>query len=308
MRSQPSARRGSSASMGLEGWQTTPSTPREVPVILLSLVCAVAFAQDDLAEFTTAEKGAEGAEKPETDLSAEFGGALVSGNAIYYSLNGSLVFSHKWLKNKLRADARSTYSAGKADGDGDGTLNEAERSIANQELARKFSSDVRYDRYLTEKDALYVWVGGMHDPFAGYDVRVHEQLGYARDVVSNDKTKLSTEVGFDWAHEFFTEPQAEGNNFLEDSDTYENVLAGRVGVGFSHAFNESVSFTDTVDTYVNVMDPADTRVLNSAALNTKLSGTFSLKLSHQLTFDNVPVEGFQKLDQTSMVTFVASIF
>lgn len=276
--------------------------------MLSLLLCAVSFAQDDLAEFTTAEKGAEEAQKAETDLSAEVGGALVSGNAIYYSLNGSLVFSHKWLKNKLRADARSNYSAGKADGDGDGTLDDAERAISNQELARKFSSDIRYDRYLTKKDALYLWVGGMHDPFAGYDVRIHEQLGYARDVVSNDKTKLSTEVGFDWAHEFFTEAQLEGNNFLEDSDTYENVLAGRVGVGFSHAFNESVSFTDTIDTYVNVMDPADTRVLNAAALNTKLSGTFSLKLSHQLTFDNVPVEGFQKLDQASMVTFVASIF
>lgn len=275
---------------------------------ILMFLIPVSFAQDDLAEFTKAEKGSEEAAKPETDLSAELGGALVSGNAIYYSVNGSLVFGHKWSKNKLRADARTNYSAGKADLDANGTLSEAERSEISQELARKLSSDVRYDRYLTEKDALYLWVGGMHDPFAGYTARVHEQFGYARDVIGNDSTKLATEIGFDWAHEFFTEAQAEGNNFLEDSDTYENVLAGRVGVGFSHAFNENVSFSDTVDAYVNVMDPADTRVLNSASLNTKLSGNFSLKLSHQLTFDNVPVEGFQKLDQTTMVTLVASIF
>lgn len=273
--------------------------------LLLSAFCP---AQDDLAEFTKAEKGAEGAKKPEADLSAELGGALVTGNAIYYAVNSSTVFSYKWSKNKLRGDARANYSAGKADADGDGTLNEAERAVADVELARKFSSDWRYDRYLTEKDALYLWVGGLHDPFSGYKARVHEQFGYARDLVGNDTTKLSTEVGFDWAHEFFTGPQATGTDFLETSDTYENVLAGRVGAAFSHAFNKNVSFTDTADIYVNVMNPEDTRVLNQAALNTKLSNVFSLKLSHALIFDNVPVEGFQALDQTSMVTLVASIF
>jgi putative salt-induced outer membrane protein YdiY len=56
------------------------------------------------------------------------------------------------------------------------------------------------------------------------------------------------------------------------------------------------------------MNPEDVRLLNTAAINTKLSDVFTLKLSNQLTFDNVPVEGFQKLDQTTMVTFVASIF
>ena len=57
-------------------------------------------------------------------------------------------------------------------------------------------------------------------------------------------------------------------------------------------------------------------------MNVKLSDKMSLKLSHNVTFDNVPVlisdggtpddasddERFAKLDQTTMVTFVASIF
>lgn len=278
--------------------------------MLTAMLLAVlpAAAQDDLAEFGAADQETEKVEAPDTDLSAEVGGALVTGNAIYYSLNGSLAFAHKWQKNRFGMGAGANYSAGKADGDGNGTLSDAERAIDNQELARKFFADARYDRYLTEMDALYLWAGALHDPFAGYDVRVHEQLGYARTLVSNDTTKLGTEIGFDWAHEFFTEAQAEGTDFLEDSTTYENVLAGRVGVAFSHAFNENVSFTDGVDAYVSVINPEDVRVLNTAALNTKLSDVFTLKLSNQLTFDNVPVEGFQKLDQATMITFVASIF
>lgn len=277
-------------------------------LLVAALFAPAVLAQDDLAAFSAADQATEKVEKPDTDLSAELGGALVTGNAVYYSLNGSLAFAHKWADNKLAIGAGANYSAGKVDGDANGTLSDAERALASQELARKFFGDARYDRYLTEKDSLYLWAGATHDPFAGYDVRVHEQLGYARTLVANDSTKLGTEIGFDWAHEFFTEAQLEGNDFLETSDTYENVLAGRVGVSFSHAFNENVSITDTADAYVNVMDPEDVRVLNTAAVNTKLSDIFTLKLSNQLTFDNVPVEGFQTLDQTTMVTFVASIF
>lgn len=275
--------------------------------LLLALVLPAA-AQDDLAEFTAADQTTEEYEKPDTDLSAEVGGAFVSGNAVYYAVNGSLAFAHKWRKNKLDLGAGANYSTGKADADGDGTLSDAERAVDNIELSRKFFADLRYDRYLTQKDALYLWAGALHDPFAGYEVRVHEQLGYARKLVETEQTKLGAELGFDWAHEFFTEAQTSGNDFLETSTTYENVLAGRVGVTFSHAFNESVAFTDSAEVYVNVIDPEDVRVLNEAALNTKLSDVFSLKLSNQLTFDNVPVEGFEKVDQITMVTFVASIF
>lgn len=275
---------------------------------LLFALLAPAVAQDDLAEFSSADQSTEAVEEADTDLSAELGGAFVSGNAVYYSLNASLAFAHRWTMNKLALTGGANYSSGKIDGDGDGVLSDAERDLANQELARKFFGDLRYDRYLTDRDALYVWVGALHDPYAGYSARIHEQVGYARTLVDSDTTRLGAEVGVDWAEEFFTEAQAEGTDFLETNDTYENVLAGRLGVSFSHAFNDSVSFSDTAETYVNVVSPADTRVLNTASLTSKLSDRFSLKVSNQLTFDNVPVEGFRKVDQTTMATFVASIF
>lgn len=277
-------------------------------LIAPALVAAEASAQDDLAEFSAADQATEAFEAPDTDLSAEVGGAFVSGNAIYYSLNGSLAFAHKWQKYKLDLKGGVNYSSGKVDADANGLLDDAERAVANQTLAKKVFGDLRYDRFLTQKDALYLWAGALHDPFSGYKVRVHEQLGYARKLVDAEDTQMGAEVGIDWAHEFFTEAQATGIDFLETSPDYENVLAGRVGLTFSHAFNQNVSFTDSADAYVNVVSPEDVRVLNTAALNTKLSDVFSLKLSNQLTFDNVPVEGFRKVDQVTMVTFVASIF
>ena len=62
-----------------------------------------------------------------------------------------------------------------------------------------------------------------------------------------------------------------------------------------------------MEVYESLLDTSDLRVLNNAALTVEMSTTFSLKLSHALIWDNVPVEGFERLDQTTMATLVASI-
>jgi putative salt-induced outer membrane protein YdiY len=148
------------------------------------------------------------------------------------------------------------------------------------------------------KDSLYVLAGALIDPFAGYDLRSHEQLGYSRKLVATETTTLTGEVGLDLAQE----------NFVDGVDPGRaDVLSGRVMMGFEHAFSESVAFSEQVEVYENLLVPADVRVLNTAALSSKLSNTLSTRLSHTLTFDNVPVEGFRPLDQTTMFTLVASI-
>ena len=90
-------------------------------------------------------------------------------------------------------------------------------------------------------------------------------------------------------------------------------------MGFAHAFNENVQISDTVEVYENVLMTEDVRVLNNAAVTSKLSDIFSIKVSNAIIFDNVPA-GFdpdtetygdaelRKLDMITTVTLVASIF
>jgi hypothetical protein len=89
------------------------------------------------------------------------------------------------------------------------------------------------------------------------------------------ETTLSAEPGGSYAHHDQT------------------IFAGRVLVAVSHAFDHSVGISDTFELYENVITPEDVRI--------------PLKLSHARIFDDVPVEGFQKLDLTTLVTFVATI-
>jgi len=263
-------------------------------LIVLPLVAAVQ-AQD----FSETDKALAPAEETSTALSAEFGGALATGNTDYVTFNGAVTGSRTWGANKVGAVAGVNYGLSRVDQDGDGKLSDGERAFDRAQTAQRVFVEGRYDRFLGEASSLYVLGGAFQDPFAGYRLRVHEQVGYSRQLIKSDTTGLVVELGVDVAHEFFVEGVDPATAL---------VPAARGLVGFNHKFNERVELSDRFEVYENVLDFRDLRILNTAALTAKLSDTFSLKLSHALIYDNVPVEGFRKMDQTTLVTLVASIF
>jgi len=266
---------------------------------MLSLLLIAGLALATEPEFEETVKEAEEVEEAEGALSAELGGSWTTGNTDFWVLAAGLDASYKWDMNQFGAKAGALVGRSRVDVDGDGLLSEAERDLSRTETARKYFADARYDRFVSERTSLYVLAGAFVDRFAGYDLRSHEQVGVSYAFIDAEDTKLLGELGIDVAQEMYVEGV--------DPD-YRDVVAARAMIGFHHAFNDSVAFDDKVEIFENVLDPEDLRVLNDASLSAKLSDKFSLKLSHKLTFDNQPVEGFRKLDQTTAVTFVASIF
>jgi hypothetical protein len=262
---------------------------------LILALAAPALAED--STFTGVQ--AEVVEKPETHVTGELGGTFSTGNSNFYAVNGLINASHKVKMNKISGVAGLNIGGAKVtDLDGDGLPDLDPSTVDFTENVRRYYADARYDRFLSEKDSLYALAGAFQDRFAGYDLRSHEQLGYSRLLVKNDDTELKTELGFDVAQELYVDGIDPG---------YQNILAARILLGVTHKFNDKVSLSDTFETYENVLDFEDVRILNTAALTSTLSGKFSLKVSHGLIFDNVPVEGLRKLDQTTMLTLVATL-
>ncbi len=262
----------------------------------LFLMAAVAGAEE--SEYVDHADAGQKFEEPETHLSAELGGAYATGNVEYYTANGLLDASHRFARNQFTLGAGVNLGKGVSDTDGDGILSDAERAADKVEIARKYWGDLRYDRFIGEKSSLYALGGTLSDIYAGYDMRSHGQVGYSRILVESESTDLKVELGMDVAHE----------NYVEGIDPNSAMIySARAMASLTHQFNDSVSFTDTVEAYENVVDPADLRVLNEAAISAKLSDIFSVKLSNQLTFDNVPVEGYRKLDQVTLVSLVATL-
>lgn len=269
---------------------------RAALALLTLALSAPALAEEPTFEGT--KDDAEELQKPVTTLSVEVGGALATGNAVYYLLNGKAAASHLWSKNALAASLDGNLGSSMVDADGDGLLSDTERAAGMQETTRRVLAAARYDRFFGKKDSLYLLGGALTDRFAGYDLRSHEQVGYSHRFVDSEDGHLVTEIGFDVAQE----------NYVEGIDpNFQSIFAGRLLVEAGYNFNETVGVTDTLEIYENVLDPADLRMLNTASFSAALSTIFSLKLSHSLTFDNVPVEGYRKLDQISMVTLVATI-
>ena len=257
-------------------------------MIVLTTLGSLAFAQDFAGAEVLADDQTAEVEEAETTLSAELGGQVTTGNADLYVVNGGAVFGSRWDKNKFSALAGVNTGGAKIDDATD-----------YQENVRRIFGDARYDRFLTEKDSLYFLAGAFHDIFAGYDARSHEQIGYSRLLVDTDKSEVRTEIGVDWAQEW--------RHFEDDTKEFAHIVAGRLLAGASHQLNEHVGVADTFELYENVINPADLRLLNTASLVSTLGSNLSLKVSHTLLFDNVPVEGFEKLDQTVGLTLVATL-
>jgi putative salt-induced outer membrane protein YdiY len=194
--------------------------------------------------------------------------------------------------------ATGLWGRGRVDLDGNGTLDDAERASDSVETARRAQADTRYDRFFGERNSVYVLAGGLIDPFAGYDLRTHEQLGYSRHLLQSDKTTVVVELGGDYAQE----------NFVDGvRPNTAQVLSAREMVGVKFSPGKDFGFENVIEAYENVLVFEDVRVNNTAALSAKLNGTLSFKFSHQLRFDNQPVEGFRPVDQTGLVTMVATL-
>lgn len=258
-------------------------------------LATVAHAEDPAFSTPQGEK----VEAAETHLTGELGGTYTTGNSNLYTVNGLVTFSHKVSANKLSAVGGVNLGAAVVDTDGNGVVDDAERDNGFEPNAKRVSAEARYDRFLTDKDSLYFLAGLFSDGFAGYDLRAHEQIGYSRTLVKTEKAEAKVEIGADWAQE----------DYVAESglDASAKFLAARVLAAGSYKLNDSVGLADTFEVYENVLDGADLRLLNSASITSSLSKHLSLKLSHNLIFDNVPVEGFRPLDQTAMVTLVVTL-
>lgn len=263
-------------------------------ILLLAAIQALAVEP----VFVGTEKAGTEAEKPVTTLSAEFGGVWTTGNTDTFNLNGIMRTGHRWGKNRFKLDVGANLGQSYLDVDGDGRVDDEERDLGRIETARRYFGDARYDRFVSERDSLYVLAGSFIDPFAGYDNRAHVQAGFSRAIAKNETTTVLGELGADLAREDFVD------GVVPNGDT---ILAVRGLVGISHRFNPNVTLSEQVEVFENVLAGEDLRVLSTGAITASLTNVLSLKLSHQLTFDNAPVEGFRKVDQTTMATFVATL-
>lgn len=230
-------------------------------------------------------------------LKGTIGGSVVSGSTALGSLEAGVDtgWRGKWIGVRLVSSGR--FSRGAVDADGSGHLDLQERRTPWVETARRLEGDLRVDHRFGDRNMVYGVVGALTDPFGGYALRTHEQVGVGRRLVEAGATDLVVETGVDVAQERYVD--------TVESDDAE-VIAARAWVGLAHRF-ERVGWRQTFEVFENLRDREDLRLLHGAAFVAPLGEHIALEPTHLLAWDNRPIEGYAAVDQTTLLRLVATL-
>ncbi len=269
-------------------------------MLTILFITATSFAAE--SAFVGDELGKLEISSEDTEFKLELGGMWSSGNTDTSTLTLQYDVGHVWRRNRLSTSGGIIFGSSVVDTDGDGRLSLEEKAAGRVETSNRTESWIRYDKLFdwSGSHSVYGLLGGYSDLYAGYDSRVNAQVGYSASLFMPEvetSPVVTGELGFDAARE-------EQVGEL----TPQSVYAARALLSMGFTTTRGVELISSLESFVNVLDPKDTRLNTETSLVAALSDMFALKLSYKLNYDAQPVEGFARADQTGLVTVVTTVF
>lgn len=266
-------------------------SPRTIALIFpgLAALAGVASAQPTPKfEYGKAED-VKDVKETEWTATAEAGLVLTTGNSRTTTATGGIKATRKQAENKLALEAgftlaRSSAVVGFVDSDGDNLIDDGELRREDTDSAKNFNSKLRYDRFLTEHNSIFIAALAGADPIAGKDFVGGGQAGYARQLYSTEQHTTSGEFGYDFSYE----------NFATDDPSSVQIHSARAFIGHKAKLSEDTSFEGSLEALDNLNSNAaadrfdDLRVNLGGSLSTKLTKAMSFSFSFSAKFDNVP--------------------
>lgn len=283
-----------------------------------------AAAADPKFEFGKSEE-VEKVKEVEWAAAAEIGVVFTTGNSDTTTVSGGVKASRKTGKNKLALEGSITYARSSIlvlrDIDGDMLIgSEAEIATQTTTTAETLASKVRYDRFLTKSNSLFVAALAARDVPAGKDAVIGAQIGYSRQLHKTKTSEAVAEVGYDLSR--------------EDLVTGDPVAihSARGFVGLKAEMTEGTTLDAALEalTNLNHEDLAtrsggadigrDTRLNGKIAIAAKIGKNLAFSTSFEAKFDNRPAplaikplaEGFVpeagKLDTIMKASLIYSFF
>jgi hypothetical protein len=214
------------------------------------------------------------------------------------------------------------------------------------ETAANIQGKVRYDRFLTERAAVFMLVTARSDRFQGLNFRFNFDPGFKFLFVKQSADAVWAEAGYDFQYDdrrtdslAVTAPTGPASaqepvpvagctpadpNFGTSGNITPCAQAavpqtqiynsGRLFAGFRHAFNKDVTLGAGVEYLQSVVavnagqagDVYDSRLNIDALFASKISGGLSLGLGIHAAYDRFPLPGKKDLDTASTLTLIYS--
>jgi hypothetical protein len=273
----------------------------------------------------------------EWSASAEAGLIFTTGNSETTTFTGAAKASRKEGNNKFEGEASGTFARSEiliaADGPDENTTIDA-NEITEQDAtsAKNAQGKLRYDRFLTEFNSLYVSGTAGFDEPAGKDFYGGGQVGYSRQVYKDDRHELKAEVGYDFTYEELSAGDGTSIHSARVFAGWKGALQTTTDVEgkteattTAEASVEALFNVNTLDVPTGDLEAGpfeDTRINGMAGVSTKLWENISLAVSFTAKFDNVPAPlaidgavftpGFvpdaDKLDTITKATLIVNFF
>jgi len=228
----------------------------------------------------------------EWKASAEAGLVITTGSSQTITLSGGFKASRKENDNKFSAEASAAYARSGTrvlvDNNANGMIdNDDEIRTTTQVTAETLAGKLRYDRFLTGANSLFVAALASRDLPAGKSSVFGGQLGYSRRLYKTDATEAVAELGYDFSREQ-----------LVDSDAV-SIHSIRAFTGVKSKVTEGTDIDASIELLTNLNKETlptgkdgsafrDTRVNGKLAVTSKLSTSLSVQASIEAKFDNRP--------------------
>jgi putative salt-induced outer membrane protein YdiY len=257
---------------------------------------AATSGKEDVATsgFEAAAK-AEAESKDATELKLSAGGLLASGNSRSLSATGSEKFRARRGDNQLSIASAANYGRAASSPDAD-----VETTVEN------YQAKGRYDRFLAPGFALFGSMSALRDRFQGLVLRLNVDPGLAVYFVDQSKQQLWLELGYDFQYDVRRDEAIRRALEVDNIDLAKTKTrhSGRAFLGYSNTLNEAVTLDTGLEYLQAVKDTENYRLNWNIAINSQLSGKFSLATAFTLKYDHHPVPGVKTTDTLTSLSLV----
>jgi hypothetical protein len=246
--------------------------------------------KDPKFEFAKAEE-VEDVRVLECKASAQAGLIITTGNTRTRTVSGGAKASCKSGNNKLQAELGGAYADSRVylvdDGNANGVIDPGEVMLGQTDItSQSWALKARYDRFLTERNALYLSALMSADRPAGKELVGGAQAGYSRLLYKSERHELVAESGYDFSYE---DPVVGGGVAIHSGRLfagYEGKLSADTGVSGAVELLANMNPLATAAGEVAAFE--DTRVNATAALTTTLYRKISFRFAVTAKYDNAP--------------------
>ena len=262
------------------------------PVIVIALMALASPAAAQKFEYSKYDE-VKDVKEVEWKATAEAGLVFTTGNSESITATGGVKASRKTGKNKLSLEASAAYAKSALwvlfDRNGNGTIDDDSELISTETLtAETLAGKLRYDRFLTELNSLFVAALASRDVPAGKELVFGGQIGYSRSLYKSEKALTLGEFGYDYSRE----------DLIAMGDAL-SIHSLRAFIGHKAAMTEGADLDASIEllTNMNTLDLAtgkdggpfqDTRVNAKVAISAKIGLNLAFQTSIEAKYDHRP--------------------